>query len=794
MSVVLNQDELLAEIESLRQQVNDLQDTVATQQVYVDVVETGKLAIWEADPFTFAFTYVNPATTDLLGYSPRQWLEEPRFWLDHIHPEDREWVASFCQSAITSHQNHEMEYRLLAADDRVVWVRDKIMVVAEQGQVTKLQGVMVDITRYKQMEDGLSVRHSMSRTLVDDVPDYIYQLTAFISDHIYVSQITGTGDFINLYLSPHAEPLTGYALEQLVADWNLWASQIIHPDDRQTAAAQAARLARGEDSEVEYRIVRKTGEVLWVRDRAKVRVEGQSKYVYGLVSDITERKLGELEREWLTQELRRMNQTLDERVRARTAELRAMLDAVGEGVVVTDVNGIIQYINPALERMIGYTQSEALGRKPNLWQSTQHDRVFYDQMWHTILSGQTWRGEIINRRKDGSTYEAVLTITPIIGPDGQFLGFVGAQHDITPFKEMDRLKSEFISNAAHELRTPLTSIQGFSEILLTRQLNHDRQDRYLKFINQQAIALAAIIEDLLDLSRLESKRGFEMVQVAVNIQELVEQVLFGFQENNKTTHTYEVIGPEVWPQLQGDPAKLGQLFKNLVSNATKYSPNGGTVTLTAEVIADYNLLYLTLADQGIGMSAEQVAHVFDRFYRANASNTAIGGTGLGMTISRLIVERHGGRIWLASEPGHGTTVHLMFPLPNRPTYILIIEDDEALQEVQRRTLELAGYTVLSASDGRAGLELAQHCMPNLVLLDLALPGMTGFNVWEQFQASSKLRGTPVIITSAMDKPQEIERAIAQGVTDYLVKPYGMQDLMVRVSRALHEARQETISP
>ncbi|NJN94300.1 MAG: PAS domain S-box protein [Anaerolineales bacterium] len=605
-----------------------------------------------------------------------------------------------------------------------------------------------------------------------------------ISDHIYVTRVTDTGEHINLYLSPHAKVLTGYPMEKFMADWRFWPSTVIHPHDRATAAAQVAQQEKGQHSEVEYRLVRADGTVIWVRDSVRVQPEGSSsKVVFGLVSDITERKQAELEREWLTNELRNINQTLDERVRARTAELQAIFDAVGEGILVTNLAGAIEYINPAMEKLTGYSSAETVGKTPRIWKSEQQNPVFYTKMWQTIRTGQTWRGELVNKRKDGSLYDVLLTITPIPGPDGQPTGFVGVQNDITPFKEMDRLKSEFISVAAHELRTPLTSILGFSEILLTRQLNDERRNRYLTFINQQADALRAILDDLLDLSRLEAGEGFEIIEDVVDLKKIAEETIFGFQENQQAHH-YHLIGASSWPQIKGDAVKLAQLFKNLLSNATKYSPAGGDIILEAKIEEAYNLLHLTLTDHGIGMTPEQMAQVFDRFYRADASNTAIGGTGLGMTISRLIVERHRGKIWIESQYGVGTTVHILLPFRNRPLYILIIEDDQNLRELQQRILRTEGFVVLGAGDGSEGLKLANACFPNLILLDLALPGMTGFDVLECLQRDYLTKDIPVIITSAMDTTTEIERAIQKGAVDYLVKPYGMADLTVRVNRAL----------
>jgi DNA-binding response OmpR family regulator len=164
-----------------------------------------------------------------------------------------------------------------------------------------------------------------------------------------------------------------------------------------------------------------------------------------------------------------------------------------------------------------------------------------------------------------------------------------------------------------------------------------------------------------------------------------------------------------------------------------------------------------------------------------------------MTISRLIVERHGGKIWVESEYSVGTTVHILFPLLNRPTYILIVEDDHSLRELQQRVLRTEGFTVLGAEEGTKGLQLANTCLPDVILLDLALPGITGFEVLEQLQANSSTKDIPVLITSAIDTAAEIERAIKKGAADYLVKPYSMDDLTIRVNRALTASPSRTHS-
>jgi DNA-binding response OmpR family regulator len=164
-----------------------------------------------------------------------------------------------------------------------------------------------------------------------------------------------------------------------------------------------------------------------------------------------------------------------------------------------------------------------------------------------------------------------------------------------------------------------------------------------------------------------------------------------------------------------------------------------------------------------------------------------------MTISRLIVERHGGKIWVESQYRAGTTIHILLPLLDRPTYILIIEDDHNLRELQQRVLRNEGFVVFGIEDGLAGLKLAHTCLPNLILLDLALPGMTGFDVLAHLQADYLTKDIPVIITSAIDTATEIERAIQKGAMDYLVKPYGLGDLTIRVNRASYPINSPRLS-
>jgi len=242
---------------------------------------------------------------------------------------------------------------------------------------------------------------------------------------------------------------------------------------------------------------------------------------------------------------------------------------------------------------------------------------------------------------------------------GQPLGTVTIIQDVTRLREVDRLKTELLTTAAHELRTPLTSTLGFSELLLTRELNRTRQERYLRMIYSQSVHLTEIIDDLLDISRLEAGRGLDLKLEPVDISKLIREVAMPYIEG-ETGHKIIIAKMEKLPPIQGDPFRLTQVGRNLLSNAIKYSPNGGTIIIRGRLIPGY--LEISLQDDGIGMTPEQQIYLFEPFYRADTSNTAVGGAGLGLAISKMIVEQHNGKIWLESKEGDGTTAYFTLPL------------------------------------------------------------------------------------------------------------------------------------
>ena len=359
---------------------------------------------------------------------------------------------------------------------------------------------------------------------------------------------------------------------------------------------------------------------------------------------------------------------LEDRVVERTAELQgqqasiqAILDAAGEGIIVTNLDGAILYVNPAASQLTGYSPPEASLDTPRLWKSGQHSPEFYQQMWEAILSGRVWRGEVVNKRKDGTLYDASLTIAPIPGEDGEPIGFVGIQEDVTRLKELDRLKDEFVSNVSHELRTPLSNLKLYLSLL--QRGKPEKRTRYLDTLQNETARLGQLIEDLLDVSRLDQAGAATMEPV--NLEALAADVLANHlpqAEANQIELAFETQ-PNL-PPARANAAQIVQVLTNLLGNALAYTPAGGHVTVSlsqGELEGDAYLL-MAVADDGPGIAPEDLPHVFERFYRGEVGRESASGTGLGLAICRKIVDLHGGRVELESQVGEGSTFRVWLPL------------------------------------------------------------------------------------------------------------------------------------
>jgi len=283
--------------------------------------------------------------------------------------------------------------------------------------------------------------------------------------------------------------------------------------------------------------------------------------IMGLVFDVSDRK------------------SLEAALQAERDRLRAILANIGDAVMVAGLDLRLEYVNPAWERLHGYQPGEAIGQPSRIIQSDRHPAEVYQEIEQAIAEGRTWRGELINRRKDGSVYDAAVTITPVRSDTGEVLNYVGVQYDISTLKELDRLKSQFVSDVSHELRTPLTNIRLYLDLLRETD-DRDRSLAYLDTLTRESERLAHLIDDLLSLSRLEA-RATPLNAAPVDISQLLAALV----EDRRTLAARRGLQlnlqcePEM-PFAQGDQRLLTQVFTNLLTNAMNYTPDGGRITLS----------------------------------------------------------------------------------------------------------------------------------------------------------------------------------------------------------------------
>lgn len=376
-------------------------------------------------------------------------------------------------------------------------------------------------------------------------------------------------------------------------------------------------------------------------------------------------------------------------------QARAM-ETAAYAIVITDRNGTILWVNPAFSTITGYARDEVIGGNPRLLKSGKHDRAFYTRMWQTILSGQVWKGEIVNRRKDGSLYSEEITIAPVSDEKGIITHFVAIKQDISERKWVEqqlehalqraqaasRAKSEFLANMSHEIRTPMNGILGMAQLLMGTSLNEEQQD-YVTTLKNSAESLLALLGDILDISKIESGK-MTLHYSPFDLDQVVSQVAHLFIARAKEKGiTIEVhIDDDVPLQLLGDELRIRQILANLVGNAVKFTVQGSIsisvrlnepvepekeadIRQTFGVSSEHPVTWLRIAvsDTGIGIPADKHKDIFESFVQADGTTTRRhGGTGLGLAINRDLTQLMGGTIGVHSEEGKGSTFWVILPL------------------------------------------------------------------------------------------------------------------------------------
>jgi PAS domain S-box-containing protein len=647
---------------------------------YRRLIETIHEGIWVVDRDQ-RVTFANERMTDILGYTPDEMIG--RRVTDFVDEEWRHRVPADLSKRMDL-LDHQYDVKLTHRDGNAVWVLASMAPIIEDGEYVSTLASLNDITARKQVEQNEREQRAFAEMLRDTAAALNSTLDL---DELFDLILTNLNRVVpnntsNIMLvegdQAHVVRMQGYEEHMLSRFLTEGIDIATTPNLRRMVEMKQPLLVEDTISSEGWISL---PESQWIRSYvgAPIIVDGEVIGFLNADSDTPGHFSPEdaqrmhafahhaaiaIRNARLHSQLAEHNLVLRQAIEMATDEMRqtieqleAILNSSPSAVIMMREGLVISSVNPAFTRLFAYEEDEVYGKSLyDLFEGQAQDDL-RAAVRRIVQGEEIAQLELIAQRRDGTHFDASVAFG-VVQQHDELLGVVVNMWDVSAFKEVERMKDGIIATAAHELRTPLTSVQGYSEILLTRELSAEARRRYLTLINQQAVRLARIISSLLDISLLEAGKGVQFAPDLLDPGDLVDAALPSFTAVSPY-HDIRVEKSHAGACVRGDPIRLTQVITNLLSNAIKYSPEGGVVLVRTG--AGEGGVTISVKDEGIGMAAEQQNRVFERFYRADMSNTAVEGTGLGLTISLLIVESHGGRIDIQSAPGDGSTFTVILP-------------------------------------------------------------------------------------------------------------------------------------
>lgn len=614
-----------------------------------------------------------------------------------------------------------------------------------------------------------------------------------------------------IYVNPAFERITGYTKKETLGR----NCRFLQGAYRDQPGLQEIRAAIAEEREGRALLhnYRKDGRPFWNELVITPVHDGSGKLTHfiGISQDVSQR----LE--------------MVEALKTSETRLRSVLESVVDGIIVIDERGGIESFNTAAEHIFGYLAKEVVGLNVSMLMPEPF-RSAHDGYLRNYLETGRERiigigREVTGRHKDGSTFPMDLAVSPVYVGDKRC--FTGIVRDITERKRLDweliqaleaaiagsRAKSEFLSSMSHELRTPMNAILGFSQLLaLDPGLTSEQADNAREIVTAGR-HLLTLINEVLDLARIESGKltlSMEPVQLVELINECSAMVESGAIRQGLAFHRDMAHCQDRW--VRADRLRLKQVLLNLMSNAVKYNREGGSVQMACEFKSN-GLVRMAVTDSGPGIPEDKLNELFTPFNRLGLEAGSIEGSGIGLVISKRLVEMMGGEIGVDSRPGEGCTfwVEMAEMEPFEPSTalspteagievatdgakqgskihchtLLYIEDNPANLRLMHQVLApRRDIRLVSSGEPLVGLELARSERPDLIMLDINLPGMSGFEVLKQLQAQADTCNIPVLAITANAMPEDVERGLAAGFLAYLTKPIDLVRLQTEIDRLL----------
>jgi PAS domain S-box-containing protein len=749
------------------------------------LVKSAPLAVFTLKPDGRVGGIWNPAAERMFGWTREEAIGSP---LPFVPPDRQDEFRALRMRVLAGEWFSNVEVTRRRRDGSPIEISIATAPIrGPDGRVVDMISVIADVTERKRMEAALRESEARFKRLAENAPDVIYRYRV-------------APDRALEYVNPVITGIAGYRPEEFYADPDLL-SKIMHPEDRHLVD-EAVRGELPPGAPVLMRWFHKDGSLIWteIRNIGVHDAEGRVVALEGISRDVTQRVKAE--------------ETL--------RQLSAAVEQSPASVVITDTAGNIEYVNPAFTRLTGYSPEEVKGQNPRILKSGELPRKTYEELWKTITSGAEWRGEMLNRKKNGELYWEYASISAIVDEQGRPTRFLAVKEDITERKraedELHRTQEQLLQSqkieavgrlaggVAHDFNNLLGVIIGHAELAQsTVPPPHPARAR-LEQVLAASLRAADLTRQLLAFSRRQvlQPRVLDLNSVVRDTEKLLRRLI------GEDVELVARLAPDLG-RVKVDPGQVTQVLMNLAVNARDAMPGGGTLTIetaNVEVDSEYarshvpaqpgSYVQLQVRDTGVGMDEAVRQRVFEPFFTTKPEGV---GTGLGLSTVYGIVKQSGGYVWVESAPGRGTTFTIHLPRLEGPVEpaaepverdvgakggetVLVVEDQTNLRELICEVLADNGYTVFCARDAREALSLVDNHKGriDLLLTDVVMPGMSGHELAEQL--TSRQPEARVLYMSGYTSDIIAGRGVLAEGVQLLEKPFTSLSLTRHVRQAL----------
>ncbi|MEN6321756.1 MAG: PAS domain S-box protein [Syntrophaceae bacterium] len=729
------------------------------------------------------FKYVSPSHEVILGYKPQDLIGVSIF--DLIHPDDKERVIAVFREGVRTATDQTVEFRYRRGDGNYIWLRSSgHSVFGAQGEFFGAIINSSDITERIHAEGVLRESEQKFRAIFNQTFQFVGLLT--IDGTIIKANRTALS-----FIGVDESDVIGKPFYETP-----WWTHSPELQEKLRAAIKEAAEGKVVRFEATHRAVDGSIHDIDFSLKPVVDEEGNIVLLMPEGRDITELKRAEAERVLLT----------------------TAIEQAAEGVIISDTNWIIEYINPAFERISGYDRNEIIARHTRFLKSNKHDENFFKNIRETLRGGNIWSGRLMNTRKDGALYEAEVTASPVRDGLGKIINYVGIHRDITHEMKLEKelrqaQKMEAIGTLAggiaHDFNNILMAIIGYTEMAQTKILVGSTIRHYLDQVLKAATRAKDLVKQILTFSRRT-----EQTREPISVAPIVKEVLKLMRSSLPSTidiHQDITIPPDK-SIVMADPTQIHQVLMNLCTNAAyAMRITGGILSVgLSEIEVDAlfvsrhpdlkpgHYILLTVSDRGHGMDMAVLERIFDPYFTTKGVGE---GAGLGLSVVQGIVKNYGGAIHVYSEPGKGTTFHVYLPkveestkpeavnsgaLPTGCERILFIDDEKALVELGKEMLEFLGYTVSATTDSIEALEIFRTRPDDfdLVITDMTMPGLIGIDLSKECM---KVRPhIPIILCTGFSDLIDEKQAAESGIQAFVMKPYVITNLANTIRKVLEK--------